>query len=286
MIKILSIIFLISTFNNSQNVDSISNSFHQTENVIKFADYLFCTKDFLRAANEYMRLNETLRDEKINFKIALSLATIGQYDEATKLFEKIEQNSPYHQSSSLEIMKILFIQEKYSDLRRFALVDNSILQNKIPEAKLLYMSYLKDSEKISTFSDFVKPFEFAEQEEIKTLYHMKVNPSSKNPMIASILSAIIPGAGKFYAGEISDGILAFVATGLFSFLAYDNFKADHNFRGGLFSGLAAMFYAGNIYGSYASAQIFNAQVKYEFNLRIDSFLSSKNYFIPPYDFCK
>ena len=148
------------------------------------------------------------------------------------------------------------------------------------------MSYLKNNETIPSFGDFVKPFEFSEQEEIRTLYQMKLNPPSKNPIIASILSAIIPGAGKFYTGEISDGILAFVTTGLFSFLAYDNFKADHNFRGGLFSGLAVMFYAGNIYGSFASAQIFNAQVKYEFNLRIDSFLSSKNYFIPPYDFCK
>ncbi len=278
---------MISTFNEAQNVDSTYNTLHQSENILRFADYLFCEADYLRAASEYMRLDETNRNETIIFKIALSLATIGHYEEATKLFEQIEQNSPYYQSSRLEIMKNYFLKGNYSGLRKeFPLDDNSISQNKIPEVKLLCITYLKDNEKIPPFKDFAKQFDFSEQEEIRTLYQMKVNPPSKNPLVASILSAIIPGAGKFYTGEISDGILAFVTTGLFSFLAYDNLKANHNFRGGLFSGLAVMFYAGNIYGSYASAQIFNAQIKYEFNLSIDSFLKSKNYFIPQYDFCK
>ncbi len=287
MIKILSIILLVSTFNEAQNVDSAFNSLQHSENVLRFADHLFCEADYLRAVNEYMRLNGTNRNETTNFKIALSLSTIGRFEEATKLFGQIKQISPYYHSSRLEIMKILFIQEKYSELRRrFTLDDNSIFQNEAPEKKILSMSYLNDDEKIPSFNDFIKPFDLTEQEEIANLYQMKVNLPIKNPVTASILSAIIPGAGKFYTGEFSDGIMAFITTGLLSFLAYDNFKADHNFRGWLFSGLAAMFYAGNIYGSYASAQIFNAQVKYEFNLRIDSFLSSKNYFIPPYDFCK
>lgn len=287
MIKILLIILLISTLNEAQNVDSTFNSLQQSENVLRFADHLFCETDYLRAANEYMRLGEIYRNETINFKIAISLSAIGRFDEAAKLFGQIKQNSTYYHSSRLEIMKILFIQEKYSELRRgFTLDDNFNFQNEAPEKKILSISFLKDKEKIPSFNDFVKPFDFTEQEEIATLYQMKVNLPIKNPVMASILSAIIPGAGKFYTGEFSDGIMAFITTGLLSFLAYDNFKADHNFRGWLFSGLAVMFYAGNIYGSYASAQIFNAQVKYEFNLRIDSFLNFKNYFIPPYDFCK
>ena len=56
-----------------------------------------------------MRIDETSEDEKINFKIAVSLSTIGDYDHATKFFEKIKENSLYYQSSRLEIMKILFL---------------------------------------------------------------------------------------------------------------------------------------------------------------------------------
>ena len=288
MNKLFLIILSIVAIVFPQNVDSSFNSLFQKENVIKFADYLFCEKDYLRSANEYLRIDKTLRDEKINFKIALSFSIVGDYVSAKNIFERIKGSSPYYKSSRLELMKIFFLEEKYSELREFFQADNDkkIPQNELAEKKLYYISYLKDSVEIPSFDDFVKLYDFSEQDEINTLYKMKINPPNKNPFSASLLSAIIPGAGKIYTGEISDGIFAFITTGLFSFLAYDNFKAEHDFRGWLFSSLAAMFYAGNIYGSYASAQIYNARIKYEFNLRLDSFLKSKNYFIPEYDFCK
>jgi TM2 domain-containing membrane protein YozV len=287
MTKVFFIILIVSTLNYPQNVDSTFNTLHQKENIIRFADDLFCDKDYLRSANEYMRIDEAARDEKINLKIALSLSAIGDHEKAIKLFRRIEKISPYYQSSKLEIMKIFFLEGKYSDLRKdIQPDDNSLSQNEAGEMKFYFVSFLKDNEKIPPFNDFVKPFDHAEREEIASLYQMKLNPSSKNPAVASIFSAVIPGAGKFYTGEVSDGIFAFITTGLFAFLAYDNFKANHDFRGWLFSGLAVMFYAGNIYGSYASVQIYNARIKYEFNLEIDAFLKSKNYFIPQYDFCK
>ena len=51
---------------------------------------------------------------------------------------------------------------------------------------------------------------------------------------------------------------------IFSFLAYDNFRADHDFRAWLFTGLAAYFYAGNIYGAAAAVQQYNAGIKLSF----------------------
>lgn len=99
------------------------------------------------------------------------------------------------------------------------------------------------------------------------------------------MSAIIPGSGKMYVGEWSDGIAAFLVTGLFAFLAYDNFRADHTTRAWIFTGLGAFFYAGNVYGSIASAQIFNARVDFKFNDGLKLFLEEKNYFVPEYDFC-
>jgi TM2 domain-containing membrane protein YozV len=287
MNKLLLIIFISVCNHYPQAVDSTFNLLHQKENIIKFADYLFCQKDYLRSLNEYRRLREEDRDEKINFKMALNMSTIGDYSGAMSIISETKKSSPYYKSSRLEMMKIFFYEEKYSDLRKhFQVDDNSISKNELSEMKLYFISFLKDNEKIPSFNDFIKPFDITEHDEITTLYQMKINPPSKSPAIASILSAVIPGAGKIYTGEISDGIFSLITTGLFSFLAYDNFKADHDFRGWLFSGLATMFYGGNIYGSYASAQIYNARIKYEFNVSVDSFLKSKNYFFPQYDFCK
>ncbi len=279
MIKTLSFIFLLANIIFSQYIDSI-NPIHSRENIIKFADHLFCERDYLRAAEEYLRVDEALRNETINFKTALSCSRIGDYSSAGKLFSTIKESSSLYQSSKLELMKILFLEEKYSELRKYSEV------NGLQKSKLYLISFFMGNEKITLPNNFLESFDENEKTEVMDLYQLKVNSPDKNPIIASILSVIIPGAGKIYTGEISDGIVSFITTSLFAFLSYDNFKADHKFRAWLFGGLAAGFYAGNVYGSYASAQIYNAHVKYEFNLALDSFINSKNYFIPQYDFCK
>ena len=66
-------------------------------------------------------------------------------------------------------------------------------------------------------------------------------------------------------------------TGLFGYIAYTDFKADHKVRGWIFSGVAAFFYAGNIYGSAASAQIYNAKIKFDFESEVQNFLEIFGY---------
>ena len=79
---------------------------------------------------------------------------------------------------------------------------------------------------------------------------------------------------------------AFLVTGVFAFLAYDNFRADHKTRAWIFTGLTTLFYGGNVYGSVTAAQIYNAKITFEFNDGLSVFLQNKNYFVPEYDFCK
>ena len=285
--RILSLFFWAASFSiYPQNVDTVINIFHKQENILKFADHLFCQKDYLRASDEYLRLSNDLRDDEINFKIALSYSSIEDYSKARLFFSKIQPESNYFSNSSLEQLKIIFLEEKYFELRKSIQNNKAKFKKSTPVEKLFYLSYLKDNENLPPFEEFSKPFSADELKNITALYNIKLNPSEKSPTIAAILSAMLPGAGKIYTGEIGDGIYAFLSTGLFAFLAYDSFKANHEFRGWLFSGLASGFYSGNIYGSAASAQINNARLRYEFNLSLDSFLKSVNFFIPTYEFCE
>jgi TM2 domain-containing membrane protein YozV len=205
---------------------------------------------------------------------------VGDFALSKKYFSQIKGTSECSELSKLELMKILFLEGNFSDMRKYSELNGKI------NLKLYMISFLKDREIILERNDFLIPFGEKEKPEAAELYQNRVSPEKKNPLLASLISAIIPGSGKIYTGEITDGIFALLATGLFTFLAYDNFKADHTFRGWLFSGLAAGFYAGNVYGSYASAQIFNARVSYEFNLRLDLFLRTHNYFVPENGFCE
>jgi len=128
-------------------------------------------------------------------------------------------------------------------------------------------------------------FNSNQQRTVSMLYDYKYNPPYKNPAWAGIFSAIIPGSGKMYVGEWGDGITGLLITSLFAFLAYDNFKANHNTRAWIFTGIGTFFYAGNIYGSIASAKIFNARIDFEFKNGLKLFLEKENYFLPEYEFC-
>ncbi len=124
-----------------------------------------------------------------------------------------------------------------------------------------------------------------EKPEAIDLYDWKKNPSYKSPFLAGVLSSLIPGSGKIYADQLSEGLTALVLNSLFAFLSYNNFKHDHNFRGWVFAGVGAFFYAGNIYGSVSAAHLYNSKMDYEYKEGLKQFLEFNNYFIEDYDFC-
>lgn len=257
------------------------NNLHTPQNKKLFADYLFCEQDYLRAAEEYISLRETFISDTILYKIAKSYSIIGDYENSLNYFSRIPQSSFFYDNSVKEIGKIYYLNEDDTSLDKLIDEDensfNELLKLKI--ALKLVKNQTDDLEIFLLNSDedfFV----------LKRFYEQRKNPDHKSELVAGILSAIVPGSGKIYTEEYGDGVTAFLLTGIFTYLAYDNFKNDHKFRGYLFTGIASGFYLGNIYGSVASAQIFNAKVDFNFLESLSDFLINRNYFVMEYDFCK
>lgn len=280
MNKILNLTFLfISFLLRAQSLNT--NALHSLDNIGKFADHLFCTEDYLRAVGEYEKLLKHEANDTIEFKIILAYSNMGKYNIASEKYFQTKADNIFADQLEYEYYKILFRIEKYQvlqeDLKNY---------NKPELQKLNYLSYLFMDTNIPARSDFLSNFPPSEQNNISQFYNRKVNPPFKSPLLAGLLSLIIPGSGKIYVGEYGDGIVALFASTLFAFLSYDNFKANHNFRGWLFAGIGSFFYAGNIYGSVSSAQTHNARINYEFNYDLKHYLESKNYFLPAYEFCE
>jgi putative membrane protein insertion efficiency factor len=85
----------------------------------------------------------------------------------------------------------------------------------------------------------------------------------RNPTLAMILSAVIPGSGHIYSGRVNDGLRHFIFDGL---LAYGVYKliADENYTGAyLLAGVTLPFYAGNIVGAKKSAEYFTRSKRVE-----------------------
>jgi TM2 domain-containing membrane protein YozV len=289
----MKLFFLIALFTFSfifvKNL-SAQNEFHSPKNVKLFADYLFCEKDYLRAAEEYQKLVGENMNDTVAYKIVLSYSSIRDLDKAKESLKLINKNSIFYGQSILESLKIKFLLDEKFNIENDESLNATLKDEKIHSAflKLWFTTNLRyplpgvaDSKE-----NFLAVFEEPLRGEAKELFYLRYYPNYKNPVTAGILSSIIPGAGKFYVDEIGDGVMALLTTGIFAFLSYDNFRAEHNFRGWLFAGISSLFYAGNIYGSVAAAQIFNSRVDYEFGVKLNSFLDDNNFFIPQINFCR
>jgi TM2 domain-containing membrane protein YozV len=79
----------------------------------------------------------------------------------------------------------------------------------------------------------------------------------KSPLLAGALSAVVPGLGRVYIGRWPDGLLSFLLVGTTGALAAQGFydEGRGSVRGWILTGVAALLYAGNIYGSAVGAVV-------------------------------
>jgi TM2 domain-containing membrane protein YozV len=281
MRNFLTIFFLIPLSSLPQ---STSFDFHSPENTRKFADHLFCEGDYLRAIEQYNYIDNQFNRDTIQFKVMLGYSKLKLYSNSNEVLKRIPEESIFYSDAYLLSLKNKLLIEPKSLSAVYSLsIDNDYAGriNRLNNISMLY-----DDRLLITKEKFIEPFNEDESKTVSLYYDLKSSPPYKSPALAGILSAIIPGSGKMYVGEWGDGLTALAVTGLLAFLAYDNFHADHTTRAWIFTGLGAFFYAGNIYGSIASAQIFNARIDFEFNDGLRLFLEQKNYFLPEYDFCR
>ena len=71
------------------------------------------------------------------------------------------------------------------------------------------------------------------------------------------------GLGKVYAGELSEGVAAFLTVGSLAAITAENWAkyGVKDWKTILFGTLGAVFYIGNIYGSYVSGSIHNNDLR-------------------------
>lgn len=280
--KVLLFQIIISAAVLAQNIN-----FNSPENIRLFADFLFCDRDYLRAIDEYEKYLSYSDEDTIRFKIALAFSAIGDQYNAIKNFNSLQETSKLYQISRIEELKSLFNLKQFSQLNSKANELNQLKSDYSDIAKkIVNLSYLLNNESMPSEKIFLEPFDVQEKTIVQNFYFQKTNPDYKSEVLAGVYSAIIPGLGKIYTENYSDGITSFLLTGLFSYLAYTNFNNDHPVRAWIFTLAGAGFYAGNVYGYIASAQIFNAKINFDFINDVYSFIEEKKYFIPEYDFCK
>ena len=120
-------------------------------------------------------------------------------------------------------------------------------------------SLLKSNRNLYEFS---KSYDNLEKVADDLKYHQK-----KSPLLAGVLSGIIPGSGKFYSGKKGGAISAFIATTGLGFVTFENHRKNgwNNFATIAFGTAFALSYVSNIYGAVLSARI--VEIEYQNNVK-------------------
>lgn len=231
---------------------------------------------------------ELTQKDSLFFELAWAYYSEKQLDNAAFYFSKVSKTdsrkaksiffeayckcyTKQYDSCNLVLESIQLTDSVYNELRYFELAGTALLKKDFPRFEILsrHFSY--------------KHYAF-ENEEKKLIEYKNsfIKYRRKSPFVAAALSAIIPGAGKWYAGKKKEGIGAFlpiISTGL---LALEGYK-----KGGLkdarfliFGSLFTTFYIGNIWGSSFAVKISQSEfeTKYENKILFDIHIPLRNLF--------
>lgn len=107
-----------------------------------------------------------------------------------------------------------------------------------------------------SYNDFA--LEKAERE-FDEIFKSRYETPMKSPLLAAAASAVVPGLGKVYAGQLGEGISSFLVTGAMGAITAEHWIKDgpKSWKTIVPGVLTAILYIGNIYGSYVSVSIYN-----------------------------
>jgi len=238
----------------------------EKNNVLSFADYLYKENDFYRAITEYKRALYYMDDnDSVLFKIGLCERGRGNYSVAIKLFQNLIRNSESIAEKSLEQAAFCFYLS--GDYRKsIDIIDN--VQK--PELYILkgwnYIKLMNLNKAKSTFGKLIESdVEYKRKlTEFTDLLEIENYPNKKSPVLSGLLSVFIPGLGKIYCGRYSDGIYSFIINSCLGIATYNAFENNNKTRKIVIGGASAVFYIGNVYGSYLCAKVVNRDRKNDY----------------------
>ncbi len=282
--KFFAFFFLLASVFITDSARGQTSSFFSYRNRLSFANHLFCQKDYIRAFDEYTALLTQTPNDTLRLWAGISLQKLKRYDEAEDYFKGLFFFSSLQDEGRCEFFKTKFLRKDY---RAFFNDEEHPFETPVKYnreyLKLKYFSLFYLPEKgLPDSAKLLRLYSPDEAEQIATFYHRAKNLPYKNPTTAALLSAVIPGAGKIYTEDYSDGITAFLFTSLFYGLSAYKFSDDKTSTGILYAAIGLFFHAGSVYGSAAAANLFNERKEIEFKNALNNYAQKKNYFLPDF----
>ena len=208
--------------------------------------------------------NELKNSDTLNFLKGYNYYLMKRPDTAAVVLSKVSASSNlFSKAKSFEILNLLYAKKESLALSKFddfcadtALVYRSVLNTMKAGNYLLLRKFEKFDSLCNTFryDDFRLT---NEQMRLKELSLRAKKDYKKSPIKAALLSSVVPGLGKFYAGKKGAAIASFATTTALGLMVVESYYRTKNIKSPqviTFGTLFTFFYVGNIFGSYFSVQ--------------------------------
>jgi tetratricopeptide (TPR) repeat protein len=237
------------------------------DQLIEFADQLMREGEYFRAITEYRRFlfsyPQDPRQAMVHFRIGLAFYRGQSYAEALQTFREVAQRYPetvYGKQAWLWQGESLMRQTQYGEaeqvyieaLKQFGQEEVGQLARYQRGWTLLYRGLWRDAsaqfQHVSPKSSLYLVAQHLAEESL-----VGEQLPRKSPLIAGILSGVLPGSGQLYNGRSGDALLAFFLNSLFITGIVEAIEHHEFAIAGILSFLEAGWYAGNIYGAVNGA---------------------------------
>lgn len=242
-----------------------------TRNISDDYDFFNYLKDNdFRLDTKTLLLGSYAPSDTLDFLRAKVLFSELKLAQASELFSKVPYDSPFGPESFYYRIVSLSSAGEYD--RAYGLLSSPPVQTRFseggPYAELAALQAAglsllrgKEDEWLRHSSSFTfGDYALEESERVMSeIGQRRFGTKSKHAGVAALASAVIPGAGKVYAGRLGEGIAAFLTVGSLGAITAENWVRHGNkdWRTILAGSLCATFYLGNIYGSYMSVSVEN-----------------------------
>ena len=258
---------------------SIAQDLYNLENSRKYAEYLFSSHQHSLAAEEYERLIY-FDEDNAGFRLNLikSYRLSGDLNSGINRIYSLYGDSLFQMPENLakEFMTMELLTDSLSQVLDFLNRTRTISGS----SRAVFQSYslllAGDYEKSGLFIRNAISDDTPIPLNILMISEKAERMKFKSPFIAAGLSAVVPGSGKFYTKNWTDGLISLMFVATNAWQAYRGFNADgvNSAYGWIFTGLSSSFYIGNIFGSVKAAKRYNKNKKNEIDNQIYEIIRS------------
>jgi outer membrane protein assembly factor BamD (BamD/ComL family) len=257
-----------------------------TEEVqLKVADSFLEEREYYRAVTEFKKFliffPESNQSDYVYWRLGQAYYQGTEYDQAVKSFSSLRDRysrGPYTPNA------IYYEGLSYWKLRQYEKARASLedLVREFPDSEAAPESLIASSlvsldeedipaskksltQLIKYYPGYVKS---KPAQDALGLLDQFQNRPQKSPVLAGVLSAVIPGAGYVYAEHYADGFTAFLVNALFIAGTITAIHQENYGLAAIVGGVGLPFYFGNIYGAANAAKKWNLAVRKELRNQI------------------